>query len=231
MCLWWKTTCSNAPEFLRSGNFRPIWLTRNGPAAERSVLTFIRCFRGKMTSKLSNNRPPELLKSLSNRLAHSAMLPEQRELTGMLRFAGLLGPRSYSPGPNSPAARGDSAKADRVGIWVRQSEDGHFVRSTEMVDEWLLWANLQQIEKKGRKLRVILIGESVARGYLYEPEFTPALALRMVLEARMGKDQVEVIDLARVNLGLSVIDLALSALALEPDAAIIFSGNNWRCPL
>jgi len=187
-----------------------------------------------MNSKLSDGRPPELLKSLANRLARSAMSPDQQELTGMLRLAGLLGRHTRASGIRDNAtAVGEYANAERVGIWERQAQNGasHFVRSLSAIDDWLLWANVQRIEQKGPKLRVLLIGESVARGYLYEPQFTPALALSMILEARIGKDQVEVIDLARTNLSFGVVDLALSALALEPDAVIIFSGNNWRCPV
>jgi len=187
-----------------------------------------------MNSKLSDGRPPELLKSLANRLARSAMSPDQQELTGMLRLTGLLGRYTHpSRLRDNTMAAGEYANAERVGIWERQGQNGtsHFVRSLAAIDEWYFWANVQRIEGKNSKLRVVLIGESVARGSLLDPEFNPALALSMILEARIGKDQVEVIDLARTNLGLSVRDLALSALALEPDAVIIFSGNNWHCPV
>jgi hypothetical protein len=78
---------------------------------------------------------------------------------------------------------------------------------------------------------VLFTGESVARGYLYDPSFTPASALQMMLEGHYGKDQVEVIDLARTNLGYEIKDLALAALQLEPDGAIVFAGNNWGFPM
>ena len=151
----------------------------------------------------------------------------------MLQSAGLLGGTPPTRQPDNVMASGDYENAQRVGIWDRQSENGksYFVRSISAVDDWLLWANVQRIEAKGAKLRIVLIGESVARGYLYEPEFTPALALNMILEARLGKDQVEVIDLARTNLSFGLQKLALSAITLKPDAVIIFSGNNWRCPV
>jgi hypothetical protein len=99
------------------------------------------------------------------------------------------------------------------------------------MDTWHFWANLGRIEAKGSKLRVLFTGESVARGYLYDPSFTPASALQMMLEGHYGKDQVEVIDLARTNLGYEIKDLALAALQLEPDVAIIFAGNNWGFPM
>ncbi len=187
-----------------------------------------------MNSQSSNGRPPELLKSLANRLASSAMSPDHQELTDMLRLAGLLGRPAHTPGLRDNAAgAGEYENAERVGIWVRQTQNSvsHFVRSVSMVDEWHSWANVQRIEAKSTKLRVLLIGESVARGSLLEPAFTPALALSNILEARIGKDQVEVIDLARVNLGLSVPGLACSALALKPDAVVMFCGNNWHLPV
>jgi hypothetical protein len=93
--------------------------------------------------------------------------------------------------------------------------------------EWSLWANIGRIEAKGSKKRVVLIGESVARGYLYDPLFTPAIALEAMLKARLGADEVEVIDLARVNLSYEIRELARGALQLEPDAVIILAGNNW----
>jgi hypothetical protein len=102
-----------------------------------------------------------------------------------------------------------------------------FVRRLEMMDEWHFWANLGRIDPKGSKRRVLFMGESVARGYLYDPSFTPAMALQMILEEQFGKDQIEVIDLARTNLAYEVRELALAALQLEPDIAIVFGGNNW----
>jgi hypothetical protein len=95
------------------------------------------------------------------------------------------------------------------------------------MDTWHFWANIGRIEAKGSKLRVVFIGESVARGYLYDPDFTPAMVLQTILEAQFGKDRIEVIDLARTNLGYEVKDLSLAALQLEPDVAIILAGNNW----
>jgi hypothetical protein len=95
------------------------------------------------------------------------------------------------------------------------------------MDSWHFWANMGRIEAKGSKVRVLFIGESVARGYLYDPSYTPAMVLQMILDETFGKNKTEVIDLARTNLGYEVKDLALAALQLEPDVAIIFAGNNW----
>lgn len=185
-------------------------------------------------------QPPELLKSFANRLAQLAVSEDGHEALRLLRLTGLFGDVS---GKNSVKSSMDDighqpkvssvGRADitRVGIWEKKQENGqtYFVRSKDKLEDWNYWANLGRIEAKGTRKRVLLIGESVARGYLYDPQFTCAMALEKVLHSQMGQDAVEVIDLARTNLGFEVQDLAIAALELEPDAVVIFSGNNWRC--
>src|SRR5580698_3343103 len=183
-------------------------------------------------------QPPELLKSFANRLAQLAVSEDGHEALRLLRLTGLFGDVS---GKNSVKSSMDDighqpkvssagpANITRVGIWEKKQENGqtYFVRSKDKLEDWNYWANLGRIEAKGTKKRILLIGESVARGYLYDPQFTCAMALEKVLHAQMGQDAVEVIDLARTNLGFEVQDLAVAALELEPDAVVIFSGNNW----
>lgn len=184
-------------------------------------------------------RPPESLKSFANRIAR-AVQPGDTALTlRLLRLSGLLG---ESPGRNPRASAGSVVEGgdvdthpapnpDHVGIWERKVENGKtcFVRRMEAVSEWDFWSpHLGRIEMKGDKRRVVLIGESVARGYLYDPAFTPAMALEMILAPHFGKDEIEVIDLARTNLSCATMrDVATTALQLEPDVTIIFAGNNW----
>lgn len=188
--------------------------------------------------------PPELLKEFANRMARLAVSDEGTNLTRMLRLTGLLGhPARPTPEQSLTDNIGNREKPDgppegaasppRVGIWEGKQENGktYFARRMDMVGEWNFWANVGRIEPKepGRR-RVVLIGESVARGYLYDPQFTVAGALEMILQSQLGKGEVEVVDLARTNLGFEARELAISALHLEPDAVIIFSGNNWTLP-
>src|ERR1043165_6459050 len=65
----------------------------------------------------------------------------------------------------------------RVGIWEATNEAGgrSFVR-VNTGEPWHLWANVQKIPPKGPRRRIVLLGESAARGYLYSPRFTPAQA-------------------------------------------------------
>ena len=167
-------------------------------------------------------RPPDSLKSFADRIARFASDGDATELNRMLRLSGLMGgtPADSVTAPQNP---------DHLGIWERKLENGKvcFVRRMDTIDEWHFCANLGRIEAKGTKQRVVFLGESVARGYLYDPEYTPALALEQILQSQLGEHEIEVIDLARTNLSYEVREWAIGALQLEPDVAIIFAGNNW----
>ena len=134
---------------------------------------------------------------------------------------------SVIEGPKAPAAA--SSETLRVATWEAQEESGGraFVRVSS--DEpWHLWANVQRIPPKGLSRRVVLIGESVARGHLYDPHFTPALALQKMMDATCGTEEIEVVDLGRTDLVHEQLQkLVPQALHLEPDALVIFAGNNW----
>ncbi|HEX2269947.1 MAG TPA: hypothetical protein VHH35_10445 [Pyrinomonadaceae bacterium] len=124
---------------------------------------------------------------------------------------------------------GDTAGKLRVGTWeaTDEAKGRSFVRvATEL--PWHLWANVQKIPPKGPRRRVVLVGESVARGHLYDPQFTPAMALQQMMNAACGPDKIEVVDLARTDLVHKELqELITQALHLEPDALVIFAGNNW----
>jgi hypothetical protein len=176
-------------------------------------------------------KPPELLKSFANRLAQLAVSNDGAEAIRLLRQAGFLSPASSAKGMQSwaPDAKPGTQNGDWVGIWERKQENGqtYFARRKEMAREWSFWANVGRIEPKKTKRRVVLIGESVARGFLYDPQFTPAMVLETILRSQLGKAEVEVVDLARTNLSFEVRELAFSAVLLEPDLVIMFCGNNW----
>jgi hypothetical protein len=174
-------------------------------------------------------RPPETLKSFASRLAEVACAQDTPELVRLLRLGGLLGESDKAAGRATDITYGPPPHPDHVGIWERKIENGKecFVRRLDMIREWDQWCpTLGRIDKKGTKKRVVLIGESVARGYLYDPVFTPAMALQMILEPHF-EEGVEVLDLARTNLSHEIKHLAISALQLEPDITILFAGNNW----
>lgn len=190
-------------------------------------------------------RPPDSLKTFADHMAQVAVRDDAAELIRLLQLSGLTGAglehqaakfkmrdiRSmiYVTEPNVPPRH-----SKHLGVWERKIEDGKtvFVRRLELMDQWHLWAaNLGRIEAKGSKPRIIFMGESVARGYLYDPDFTPAMALQMILDRQLGKGEVEVLDVARTNLEYRLREFASAALQLEPDMAIIFAGNNWGVPM
>lgn len=80
------------------------------------------------------------------------------------------------------------------------------------------------LKRSPRPRRVVLLGESAAAGYLLAPDYTPA----KVLQAYLG-EQVDVVDLARTNERIeSLRETAQAAMQLDPEALIVFAGNNWN---
>lgn len=172
---------------------------------------------------------PELLKSVANRLAATLAAGGQGSA---LRLLGTLLGAHQPDGSSAPSGAEAARTAEfprRVGIWEERAdgERRYFSRRPEAAAEWWLWANIGRIEARSARPRILLIGESVARGWFYEPHFTPASVLQKIL-AQTDSAAVEVIDLARTDLGLEIESLAIAALALRPDAVVMFAGNNWR---
>src|SRR5258708_6168809 len=121
----------------------------------------------------------------------------------------------------------------RVGVWVYQTDDSGecFVRVNSL-DPHRLWAEAERIPAKGPKKRVVLLGESVARGFLYDPDFNCAMALDHLLRAATGSSDIEVVDLAQNGMVHSeLLEIAEKAVALQPDAYLVFAGNNWQTAL
>src|ERR1700722_1875875 len=137
-------------------------------------------------------RPPSALKSFANQMAERIMSTDGIEMARMLHLRSLLETRQET-------LLAKSSDLSHVGIWERKQENGQsmFVRSKDKMDEWRHWANVGRIGTKGSKLRVVFMGESVARGYLYDPLYTPSMALEQMLRHHLGEAAVEVIDLAR----------------------------------
>jgi hypothetical protein len=127
------------------------------------------------------------------------------------------------------AEMGEAAVTDRIGIWKRELRNGEvfFVRDPEMKDDWTYWSQIPVIAPKTDKKRLIFLGESVARGYLYDPYYNPAKVLQGILD-QSGMVNSEVLDLARTNLDLTNLgSLTNECLELKPDAIAVFAGNNW----
>jgi len=173
----------------------------------------------------------EALRTFVTRAATFAGSPDHLQSVRKLYLTGLLRERPYAA--QSRIEIGDH-KTLEVGIWRRQrpGEDAPFIRRSDRGHDWFYWANNDRIEQKRRKWRVALLGESVARGYLFDPHFNPAAALRTILQSQLGSENIDVVDLAKSNQTMEELKSAIGqSLALSPDVVVIFAGNNWRTHL
>lgn len=117
-----------------------------------------------------------------------------------------------------------------IGIWRKLSNNDktYYRRDPERMFEWTKWANVHELHVNAGRRRVVLLGESVARGYLYDPYYTVAGELEAILNGVGGLENTEVIDLARISIGMDdLLEVLHSCTALEPDMVVIFAGNNW----
>ncbi len=137
----------------------------------------------------------------------------------------------HSSDPATPEPALPHNENIKVGIWTGQQGEKTLQRSATFSEEWHLWADTAHIPLAipltGEKKRIVLLGESVARGYFYDPVITPAQILNQQLHA-FGPAGYEVIDLARTNQKFhELMNTLLESLALKPDGLLIFAGNNW----
>ncbi len=158
-----------------------------------------------------------LLKSLSDEMARMLTGAAGADAILLMERLRLL---------STPDKATSAARPGTIGIWEAKPEGG-YARSAARRHEWNLWAAVPSIPPKGERRRIALVGESVARGYLYDPEFTPAQALEASSTAALG-EPVEVIDLAKTNLNdQQLTELIAEVPILEPDTLVVFAGNNW----
>jgi hypothetical protein len=166
---------------------------------------------------------------LANRLAsESASAEGARRLRLMLDL--LWGQREVVPGPApvAPPGTADALPVRKVGVWSADAAADAAWRRDGPPDEAKLWADCAEIAPARGRKRVVLLGESVARGFFYDPVYTPASALQGMLTAD-GGDAVQIVDLARTDLRLApLLTLARASVQLRPDAMIVFAGNNWN---
>ncbi|HKH46764.1 MAG TPA: hypothetical protein VKM72_19065 [Thermoanaerobaculia bacterium] len=157
-----------------------------------------------------------LVKSLADEMARQLSGNGGANAVLLLKRLELLTP----PEPQEPSARPGG-----LGIWEAGPQG--YEPSAALRKQWPDWANIHSIPLKVESKRVLLLGESVAAGFLYAPEFRPAQALEAALTTALG-EPVEVIDLARKDLKApELAELAGAAPTLDPDVLVVFAGNNW----
>jgi hypothetical protein len=124
-----------------------------------------------------------------------------------------------------------TVKDKYIGIWKKEQTDNDiplYVRDKAFQQEWHFWAGVPSFPAVSSGKRVVLTGESVARGYLYDPHFNPAKALSALITDNTAFPDTEVIDLARNGMDLPMLSaVCQSALRLNPQLLIVFAGNNW----
>lgn len=121
-------------------------------------------------------------------------------------------------------------KEKKVGIFtLRQEGDEEvYVRDEKYKSEFYNWVkNVDRITAKSTKeKRVVLFGESVARGWFYEPYYSPASVLESIVEKSR---ETEVVDLAVTSMNMQeLLELCEEATVLEANTYVIFAGNNWK---
>lgn len=119
-----------------------------------------------------------------------------------------------------------------IGIWTYDAPSDSFtIDGSTDLNERRLWSDIQAIPRVALKetRRVVLIGESVARGFLLDPALTPADRLAGFLRnaAADSHTDFEVVDLARTCL-TEPLTLMRQATMLSPDAFVLIFGNNIR---
>jgi hypothetical protein len=168
------------------------------------------------------------LKSMADRLAElldseigSSAIPLMQQL--------LIASRESVVQDKVPASQ--NVGAEPIGIWQFEENgtESGFRRLESSAAYWRFWADIDFIPLRKSGRRVLLFGESVARGYFYDPYYTPADVLnRMLASTGTSAGSWEVVDLARVGIGLLDLQRLMRAgLQLSPDAIVVFAGNNW----
>ena len=175
--------------------------------------------------------PSEALKPTAQRLAnllgdaHGAeILAEMQRLAALLRDG--AGPAVDQAACSLPAA---APAEGEVGIWLAERlADGVALRRRDMtgMNPWH-WADVSYVPPAGDARRVVLIGESVARGWGYDPAFNPTMALSRQLD-RAAPGDYQCVDLGVAGATAEALTRLVDQLpAMEPDVVILFAGNNW----
>lgn len=121
-----------------------------------------------------------------------------------------------------------------IGIWSKRKDEKDnifFTRNEELFPRFggseHVWSDIESFNlAKDNRQRIVYLGESVARGFVFDPIMAPANVLNEIINH--SSEDFEVIDLACTGInGTSLLKLAQESLQLKPDFMIIHAGNNW----
>jgi hypothetical protein len=176
-----------------------------------------------------NHRPLDSLKPLAWQLTDLIVSGNRDEA----RIGELLKKMQFSPNgraKNRIDTGNGKETSDGIGIWKKQVESGKILYKRDLAEKrnWSDWADTDVIYARGTRKRIVLFGESVARGYYYDPFYNVAKELQAVLQGIPDGHNIEVIDLAMTGQSFAeLMALSQASIDLEPDVAIFFAGNNW----
>ena len=75
--------------------------------------------------------------------------------------------------------------------------------------------------------KISFLGESVANGFLFAPNFTPAICLQECLNKYL--EDYTVIDRSKVSIRMKeLLEIFHDQTVVDSDLVVIFAGNNWR---
>jgi hypothetical protein len=167
--------------------------------------------------------------STVTRLADIASSRDGQQLLRLLAHLSLPTRADDQAGSGAPDMTPPDPNAG-IGIWSRTIEHGRttFVRAAS-AESRRFWADVDRIAPADGSRPVVLLGESVARGYYYDPHYNPAAAMASMIARDPALRDVEVVDLARVDCSRDMLlQLARESLAIRPAAWVLFAGNNWN---
>jgi len=164
----------------------------------------------------------------------AALLADERgaEILAELQKISLRVPR---PQRNEPTPSRQSPPPDSrdIGVWdIVDTADGRALRRQNRAPGDLrMWADVSEVRGKGKARRIVLVGESSARGFLLDPVLTPAGVLASHLEQLAGPGAYQCVDLAHTGASLEdVTELLTKVPQIDPDVLVLYAGNNWSVP-
>src|SRR5438552_567532 len=96
-------------------------------------------------------------------------------------------PASVQPGHASPVAK-EPVRTGHIGIYIPKEIGGatwyyrkRYKDRWQNSEKWKPFADIDHIPPKGSQKRIVLVGESVARGFFVDPGYTPAFVLETML--------------------------------------------------
>ncbi|MBF8273298.1 MAG: hypothetical protein HW380_2403 [Magnetococcales bacterium] len=180
--------------------------------------------------------PLEAAKTMANLLAnHLAFANNVPHLLESMRRLGMFNGQMDLPTQKNIAfphfAPGDASTL--LGLWKPVEKEGQFCHERIDTDYFNIsrWSSMERIGPKSSKKRIVYLGESVARGFFFDPHFNPVAVMEAMLAEEPADTGYEIIDLACNGQFMQpMLKLAYDALALRPDMFILFAGNNWLEP-